>query len=510
MKILFMFLLIAPVNKILSQDWYNNGYSYIGVLDPISCYDKDYQLVYEDNFNGPGLNTVDWETHYPWGRTLGNTSSGTGFERQFYADANVSVPGDGNLYLYTQIDPAYRNIYDYDNTITPNNVYFKYTSGMIYSKVAYKAGKFEIRCKIPFIYGTWPAFWLYGSCGQEIDAFEFVNGSQTSNASEDGQNMITTYHKNSTCTDGTTIRHSGTTYDSGVDLSSGFHTYSVEWDATKIIWRLDGNSVRQVYRYWQWSGSSNWPLTSASQITATAPPFFEFIPFPSEDIEMNVIINTAVLYDRGAPPTPFVVDWVKVYTKSDCYTNRTLCTNNIASPGLVTSKTITTDPNCDFNITSGQPIEMKALDEITLNPGFSSDLNSDFYAHITYCEDYEVKNNIVSHKTPIPTKNPPNSYYSQNEKTNITSTNTYQEYSNNEINVYPNPTKGEFVISNSVNEKFKKKIIIKNVLGETIIFDQTIIGNGIKINISNQPKGLYLITIIYDDGKINLKKIILN
>lgn len=431
-----MFLILA--GKIFSQDWYNNGYTFYGVVDPIYYYDKSYELVFEDNFSSSGLNTNNWQTYYPWGRSLNSGFTGTGYERQYYEDDNVSVPGDGNLYLYTEIDPGYRNTQDIPNPFLPsNNVYFKYTSGMIFSKASYKAGKFEIRCKIPFVYSTWPAFWLFGGCQQEIDIFEMVNGSETSNAGEDTENIYCTYHKNSDCNDNETTRASGTIYDSGVELSANFHTYSVEWDDTKIIWRLDGNPIRQVYRYWKWQGSNNWPLTSGDQISTSAPPFFVFAPFPSEDTEMCVIVNTAVLYDRGAPPTPFVVDYIKVYTKSDCYTDKILCDNIIPSPGLVTAKTITNSSSCNFDVTSSQPIEMKALEEINLTPGFSVDVNSDFYAHITYCEDYEVKNYGNSEK-PVsqPSKYPPSTFIHSNSiNTPITSPQSLPPQLMNQINL---------------------------------------------------------------------------
>jgi len=35
-------------------------------------------------------------------------------------------------------------------------------------------------------------------------------------------------------------------YDAGVDLSDGFHTYSVLWEPGLVIWYIDGKEVRRI------------------------------------------------------------------------------------------------------------------------------------------------------------------------------------------------------------------------------------------------------------------------
>lgn len=517
-KIFIFSILVVTVNKIYSQvpaNFYLNGCATITQYDPIEVHDKGYQLVFEDDFNGTSLNTADWYTAYPYapGYSQLNTTTGTGYEKQYYLDENVTVSG-GYLYLTTKIDPAVRPIY---NTAVPQvpltfDAFFKYTSGMIYSKASYKAGKFEVRCKLPFIDGVWPAFWLYGGCAQELDCFELFNIDNFSNPFTDSKRLVQTWHREAICGDDDTHCYRSVVYETEAHLWEEFHTYAIDWDETKIIWTVDGNVFRQVYKYWGWNTSSIWPLTTQEEIASAILPI-EFKPFPSEGTEMAIILNTAVgATNRGTFPKEFVIDYVRVYAKSDCYTDRVVCENSGIAPGIIAGKTITTDASCNFTISgSSQPIEMKATEEITLKPGFSSELNSDFYAHLTDCEDYEVRSQNAN------SNNSESNGYNNNQLTNESIANIGQlqsikpETINNflELRIFPNPSNGEFSISPSTREAEISEIVLQNILGKPIPFSQTKTTDEIRINISNQPKGVYLLKITCK-GKVFMKKIIFN
>ena len=99
------------------------------------------------------------------------------------------------------------------------------------AKEVFKPGYFEASIKIPpMIPGFWPAYWLTSASYHppEIDIFEFSDG-------EPGAKM--TYHFIDSDDDQEKVR--GTW--SGPDFSTGFHTYSVDWDAPeKIVWYIDG------------------------------------------------------------------------------------------------------------------------------------------------------------------------------------------------------------------------------------------------------------------------------
>jgi beta-glucanase (GH16 family) len=341
-KFSLFFICIVFCTKLFSQvyptDFIYNGCNYtynglsFGINDTIKC-DDTYQLLFEDNFDGSSLDSINWQKYFPWGRALTNASSGTGFTREYMSDQNVKVSG-GYLHLTTQVDPGNRDVYDipsYDSTWFPphNNIYFKYTSGMIYSRLNFKSGKFEIRAKIPLIDGLWPAFWLYGKCAQEIDAFEFINSSIISDANTDSENMIMSYHKNNYCSANEGGQcDNGFTRNVGLNLSDDFHIYSVEWNANKIIWKLDSNIVREVYRIWDISPpfpsgplyGYAVPVKKCSDINPPAT-YTVFNTFPTEDIKMNIILGTGVGFDRGVYPKEFLIDYVKMYSNADTVPN---------------------------------------------------------------------------------------------------------------------------------------------------------------------------------------------
>lgn len=311
------------VAQIYSPEFLSNGcinsVYFHNPADSFRCKGLSYKLVFEDNFEGTELNKHFWQTSYPWGRSLYSKLTGTGWERQYYADENVSVK-DGYLFLHTKVDPGTRS----PNPST-SSIFFNFTSGMVFSVPKFTKGKFEIRCKIPTMNGLFPAFWLYGYCAQEIDIFEFINSSATSDPATDAGHLITTYHRQIDCTDPDKgICQHGGSRKVALDLSRDFHHYSLEWNEYKIVWRLDGVITREVYKYWanppsMLAGSlyeHTHPIKSCQELEA-GQAYTVFDPFPVLTNPLHLIINAAVLKERaaepGALPQNFLIDYVRAF-----------------------------------------------------------------------------------------------------------------------------------------------------------------------------------------------------
>ena len=178
----------------------------------------NYTLSWNDEFNGTLLSN-DW-TH-----ELGNGNNGWGNnELQYYREQNTSLE---NGYL----------------KITAKQEYYggkNYTSSRIKTQgnVLHTYGRIDIRAKLPFGQGIWPALWMLGenfpsvgwpSCG-EIDIMEMIGGNGYNDRTVHG-----TAHWES---------NGHAEYGGSNSLSSGrfadeFHVFSIIWTSSSIVWLRD-------------------------------------------------------------------------------------------------------------------------------------------------------------------------------------------------------------------------------------------------------------------------------
>ncbi len=223
---------------------------------------QGYHLTFQSVFKGKTLNRKKWITSYP-----DNQRTHSNNEQEYYADKNVVV-SNGMLSLVATAKPMGG---------------MKYTSGMIasYGHFFQKYGLFEIRAKFPAGKGYWPAFWLLPedkSWPPEIDILEIL-----------GNQPDKVYLTNHYSENGRPAGKGG--FYVGPDFSAGFHTFSLKWTPTKLVWYVDG-----VARY---------------QTTENIP-----------HVPMYVIANLAVGGDwPGMPdqstvfPGKMQIKWIRVYQK---------------------------------------------------------------------------------------------------------------------------------------------------------------------------------------------------
>jgi beta-glucanase (GH16 family) len=237
---------------------------------------QEYVLVWQDEFNETSLNTNAW--NYDLGNGCPNLCGWGNNELEYYTEENVSF-NDGKLVITAK-----------EESISGYN----FSSAKIHTrnKQTFTYGKFEARIKLPTGQGIWPAFWLlfndptYGGwpTSGEIDIAELVGHEPD------------VVHG--------TIHYGGATKGGQFDLpiedfSDGFHTFSVEWDSTKILWFVDSIQYAGITKYGIDQGF-NWPFDH---------PFY-------------IIFNLAVGGNwPGSPnnttsfPQTMEIDWVRVYQK---------------------------------------------------------------------------------------------------------------------------------------------------------------------------------------------------
>lgn len=225
-----------------------------------------WQLTFDDEFDGPNVDTTKWNLSDPWGRMRNN-------ELQAYVPDAFEVR-DGILHVRAQRRDAV-----YDRELR------HYTSGMMttYQKFSQQFGRFEIRCRVPKGQGLWPAFWMLPEplgWPPEIDVLE-VLGNNTST-------IQLTHHWHNAAG---RVESDHGEWKGDADFGRDFHEIAVEWAADAIRWEIDG--------------------TERFRSTRSIP-----------QVKMYMLVNLAVGGDwPKAPddktpfPSSFEVDWVRVYAK---------------------------------------------------------------------------------------------------------------------------------------------------------------------------------------------------
>jgi beta-glucanase (GH16 family) len=223
-----------------------------------------WQLTFQDEFEGTSLDLSKWNTGPRWGRV-----DWKGEELQFYAEDAFDIQ-DGVLRIRAD-----------QRSMEGKN----YTSGLIETRLSYLQtyGYFEMRAKMPEGQGLWPAFWLLPDedWPPEIDVLEYL-----------GHDVDTIYMSNH-WSDTENWHLSETTGYSGPDFSQDFHTFAIEWNPGEIIWFVDGVERHR---------------------TTTGVP----------DMPMFIIANLAIGGQWPGSPdstTPFPsyleIDYIRLYTRAD-------------------------------------------------------------------------------------------------------------------------------------------------------------------------------------------------
>ncbi len=269
-----LFLLTACSEKTISQteetsEWEIDGWS----------------LVWQDEFDGVNIDPTKWSHEV-------NAWGGGNNELQYYtARRENSFVKDGVLVIQ-----ARRETYtDVEGTR-------EYTSARLrtLNKGDWKYGRIEVRAKLPFGQGIWPAIWMlptdnvYGgwAASGEIDVMELVGHEP--NKVHGTLHYGAAWPKN---------KFTGGSYTLSVGtFSQDFHVFSIEWEEGEIRWSVDGKHY-QTQKEWSTEGH----------------------PFPAPfNQRFHILLNLAVGGNwPGNPdettqfPQTLEIDYVRVYEKAE-------------------------------------------------------------------------------------------------------------------------------------------------------------------------------------------------
>ncbi len=279
LSVIFIFasifcILCFPIADVIDDEFISQNVS-------LSEIKKDYQEVFVDDFNSETLDMNSW--NFEGSRVNRNN------ELQTYADSMA----DGNVLL----EEGCLSIVAKEEGRNGKN----YTSASITTqgKVAYKYGIFEMRAKLPFGNGLWPAFWLMGQTNffnaqlwpvtGEIDIMESICGRENDNT------IHSTIHYGGTIFSGSLYRQGGSFILEEDRFSNDFHVFGVIITDRQMLFYVDDT----IHTY----------------IDITSPECDTFRKY-----DKYIIINLAIGGQwAGSPddstvfPNSYLIDYVKIY-----------------------------------------------------------------------------------------------------------------------------------------------------------------------------------------------------
>ncbi|MGH3279716.1 MAG: glycoside hydrolase family 16 protein [Trebonia sp.] len=180
-----------------------------------------WKLTFDPSFSGSALDTGTWATCYDWAKTDGCTNN-PAEEKEWYLSSQVKASG-GVLNLVAQREPTQ----GVSSSGAPET--YSCRSGMVTSKPGFNFtyGLIQVTAKLPYGPGLWPALWLAATNDQwppELDIMEHWYSEQD--------------YKIYDHTIGT--HYVGGPVPTPVNLSTGFHTFSMLWTKSRVTWYLDG------------------------------------------------------------------------------------------------------------------------------------------------------------------------------------------------------------------------------------------------------------------------------
>lgn len=263
---------------------------------------KEYQLVWSDEFDVDGEPSKEWSYEYGFQRNE---------ELQWYQSQNAKVK-DGCLVIEAKkgffINPHYEAG---SSDWRKNREFIRYTSSCLTTRFSqqFLYGRFEIRAKIPVASGAWPAIWLLGNKWEwpnngEIDIMEYYI--------KDGQPSILA----NACW-GSTEKWKAI-WDSAVIPFTHFTEKDPYWADKFHIWRMDWD--KEFIRIYL-----DDELLNEIDLSKTFNDGFEGNrenPFVNNVVGFGhyLLLNLAVGSNGGDPndsqfPLRYYIDYVRVYQK---------------------------------------------------------------------------------------------------------------------------------------------------------------------------------------------------
>ena len=271
-KILLHIIVFLSLNSLSAQNW---------------------QLVWEDDFNGSSLNQSKWVHDIGTGSQYGMWGWGNG-ELQYYQPQNTTL-NNGIAKIEVKEEP--------NGIIDSWSATSYFSSSKITTKglFNFRYGKVEARIKTIDGQGFWPAFWMLPSngswpCDGEIDIMEQWGNDYLTNSTSGAAHLGTCPYSSSTH-----FYETSSSYISSGSYADDFHTYSVIWKEDTITWYVDEIELFSLNpsSYWSIPSQSAWPFNANEWY-----------------IMINLAITQAGPNSNTVFPNQMEIDYVRVYQEN--------------------------------------------------------------------------------------------------------------------------------------------------------------------------------------------------
>ena len=259
------------------------------------------RLVFSDEFDAPALDRSKWQVVGPtfWVNEEEQAYIDSGETIRFMPAGSVAGADDGVLLLQPRFEEGFE---------TPAGRKADFVSGRITTsdKFDFTHGRAVARIRMPDATGVWPAFWLLGN-GRwpetgEIDIMEYVGEADWTGVALHGPGysgetpLVNKYH-----------------FEPGTDVTD-WHEYEVDWDADRILFKVDGRLTYRVTRamvehYGEWRFDTPKHIILNFAVGGVYPFKTNGIAQPYKGLP----VETVDRIKRGE--IAMEVDWVRVYQR---------------------------------------------------------------------------------------------------------------------------------------------------------------------------------------------------
>ena len=251
---------------------------------------QNWQLVWEDDFNGNSLDQSKWSHDIGTGSQYGMWGWGNG-ELQYYQPQNTTL-NNGIDKIEVKEEP--NGIID----SWSSKSYFSSSKITTKGLFNFRYGKVEARIKTIDGQGFWPAFWMLPSngswpCDGEIDIMEQWGNPYLTNSTTGAAHIGTCPYSQSTH-----FYESFSSYISAGSYADDFHTFSIIWVEDTITWYVDEIELFSLNpsSYWSIPSQSAWPFN-----------------FNEWYLMINLAITQSGPNSNTVFPNQIEIDYVRVY-----------------------------------------------------------------------------------------------------------------------------------------------------------------------------------------------------